>query len=462
MSMIIYRNAGSSGAQTIYSGVGQKMLSFIGGRRLSRLTRSLSNPTMTVANARIIRLPMRQDAGAEAIPTVKCGDSVAVGQVIGRCPKGEIGCDIHSSVSGTVTHVGTLRLNGADVEAITIENDMEYRAAPFHPFTGTLHDASPEELIDYIRMSGLTGLGGAGYPVWAKLAAATGRVTKFLVNCCGSEPACTSDALLLKESSHDIISGIKVMMKILRVKHADIYISEHMYREACELINHIRNRTLLDVRLTKDKYPQGDERQLLAAAFRIELPYNRLPIDSEAVVFSAATCCAVYRTLLNGVPMVSKLVTVDGDRLRTPRNLQVPLGISFRDALAACDGDDNITQVIENGLMSGTMNPPDDSVVTKRTFCITAQNEFHMHSGNLRDCIRCGQCENVCPMRLPVTHIRARWIAGDIKGCADLGIALCVGCGLCSTECCADIPLAELMRSIKAEISANEGRCYGE
>jgi electron transport complex protein RnfC len=160
--------------------------------------------------------------------------------------------------------------------------------------------------------------------------------------------------------------------------------------------------------------------------------------------------------------MVSKLVTVDGDRLRTPRNLQVPLGISFRDALAACDGDDNITQVIENGLMSGTMNSPDDSVVTKRTFCITAQNEFHIHSGNLRDCIRCGQCENVCPMRLPVTHIRARWIAGDIKGCADLGIALCVGCGLCSTECCADIPLAELMRSIKAEISANEGRCYGE
>lgn len=133
MSMIIYRNAGSSGAQTIYSGVGQKMLSFIGGRRLSRLTRSLSNPTMTVANARIIRLPMRQDAGAEAIPTVKCGDSVAVGQVIGRCPKGEIGCDIHSSVSGTVTHVGTLRLNGADVEAITIENDMEYRARTFPP-----------------------------------------------------------------------------------------------------------------------------------------------------------------------------------------------------------------------------------------------------------------------------------------------------------------------------------------
>ncbi|HPE95651.1 MAG TPA: SLBB domain-containing protein, partial [Bacillota bacterium] len=260
--------------------------------------------------------------------------------------------------------------------------------------------------------------------------------------------SCT-DACLIKERPHDAVNGIKIMMKILKVKHADIFIGEDMYREAYELLDFIKNRTLIDVRLMKSKYPQGDERQLLAAAYRIELPYDKLPLDSEAVVFNISTCVAVYDALLHGMPMTHKFITVSGDAVREPHILKVPIGLPFADVLNACGGVAENSHIIDGGLMMGREADLKDAYVTKQTTAVCAVSSVPEYDGT--QCVRCGRCENACPMRLPVSRIYELSSVGDVRACASLGVLQCVGCGCCSYVCVGALPLVRVMQDTKVK-----------
>ena len=55
---------------------------------------------------RKVNLPLKQHAGAPAVPVVKCGDRVRVGDLLAVPQQGKLGARIHASIDGVVTVTG--------------------------------------------------------------------------------------------------------------------------------------------------------------------------------------------------------------------------------------------------------------------------------------------------------------------------------------------------------------------
>ncbi len=53
----------------------------------------------------LVRIPLQQHVGVPAEPTVKTGQTVSAGQVLGSVPEGKLGASVHAGISGTVSNI---------------------------------------------------------------------------------------------------------------------------------------------------------------------------------------------------------------------------------------------------------------------------------------------------------------------------------------------------------------------
>ena len=149
-----------------------------GGVHVAHHKNTAEMPVVRMAPPSKIVLPMQQHIGAPCEPTVKVGDIVSVGQVVGDTDK-FVSAPIHASISGKVVAVGDVSLpSGVVTKGVTIESDGEMRQS---------EDIKPpvvesrEDFIKAVRASGLVGLGGAGFPTHVKLAFPKEKTTKVAV-----------------------------------------------------------------------------------------------------------------------------------------------------------------------------------------------------------------------------------------------------------------------------------------
>lgn len=422
---------------------------FVGGKKVYRSMRSLDKEIAKMDAPEKVVISLKQHLGVPAKCVVALGEYVLRGQLIGEMTGDYVAnANVHSSVSGVVT---SIEADDDGVVCVTIENDGNMTEIDPMPYTRSLVDSSPEELVEAIGHFGIVGMGGAGFPTHTKLKNTMGNVNKFLINCVESEPFMTKDAALLHKYPTEILGGIKVMMKIMSIKKSDIFIGEQMLEVGYEFLDYLKDRNFIDVNLCTDKYPQGDERQLIAAVYKTEIPFDRLPPDTYSVVFNIETCYRVYDCLATGKPITDVLITVEGDGIVEPQNVIVPLGTSVADVIKYCGGlDENCKSVVVGGSMMGNAINPFNTYVTKTTGSITCFKTPARHDGT--DCIRCGRCEDACPMHIPVPLLNRIWEIDDVEEAKSNMAHICVGCGVCSYVCPSDIALKDRVEELKEKI----------
>ncbi|MBQ2253185.1 MAG: electron transport complex subunit RsxC [Clostridia bacterium] len=399
-----------------------------------------------------IAVPLQQHIGAPAKAYVAVGDKVCVGTVLGDNPDA-LCVPVHSPVSGTVTAI-TTRLDplGRMVEHVEIDNDfLRTKDESIQPFEKPILEATPEELIELIRKAGICGMGGAGFPTYAKLRSVlSGSVDKLIINACECEPYLTADHRLLLEDPAAVLGGIKIVMRILDLADATIAIEDNK-RDAALLLRQSIQDELIRVHLLKTKYPQGDERQIIYAVTGRMIPSGKLPSDVGAVVLNAATCAAIYTSLVTGMPLIDRVMTVTGDCVAKPSNLRVPFGTSFADLFEFCGGfSEEPDKIVTGGPMMGTARWDADGVVTKTTSGLLALAPVK-HRANAV-CIHCGKCAEVCPMYLMPMYFAAYAKSGEYLRTAEFDILSCVECGSCAHICPGSVPLVQYIRTAKAKI----------
>ena len=427
---------------------------FKGGTRVREYKNTRALAVVDLPAPPVVEIPLSQHIGVPCTPPVAVGDRVLRGQLIGEVPAG-LGCPVHSSVSGTVKAISSrVGVQGRPVPTVIIENDGEGTLSPdVVPFSKRLGDTSPEEIVDVIRRAGISGMGGATFPTWAKLSGAIGKVNRLIINCAECEPFITVNHRLMLEHPEELVGGAKILLRALGLPSGDIAIEDNKLNAADRVAAEIGESPLLNVRLMRTKYPQGDERQLIFALTGREVPEGKLPADVGCVVFNAETCSAIYRAFAEGMPLIERCVTVDGDCVREPKNLRVPLGTPVRSLIEFCGGLVRTPfKLINGGPMMGAATWDFDAPVTKGTSAILVFSEEFAAMKDDFACIRCGRCVKNCPMHLMPVYLAQYAMAGNYDETAKLHVMSCVECGTCSYNCPGNVPIVQYIRVAKGAV----------
>ncbi len=440
-----------------------KTYTFRGGTHLREHKETAALATERLPEPASVSIPLSQHIGAHARAVVRPGDTVRLGQVIGTVEQG-LGCPVHASVSGTVRAIVTRRnAVGTPIQNVVIDNDGQrlwdesIRARE----TG-LSEATTEEIVEVVRQAGISGLGGATFPTYAKIRSAVGKADRVIVNCAECEPYLTANHRLLLERGEIVISGLEVVMHALGVKTGILAVEDNKPDAIAHLRERLRKREPLErgldlrVAVMKTKYPQGDERQLVYALTGREIPAGALPADVGCMIVNAETAAAVSRAFWRGLPLVSRIVTVAGDCVRQPKNVRVPLGASVQDLIAFCGG---LTQtpkkMITGGPMMGYALWDPETPVVKSTSGILLFSAAYDRINTLHSpCIHCGRCVAHCPMHLMPNYLAQYAMAGDYDRAREMDAMSCVECGTCSYNCPAGVEIVQYIRVAKGAIRA--------
>ena len=401
----------------------------------------------------ILVVPMSQHIGASCTPLVKKGDLVKVGQKIGD--HAGLCAPVHAPVSGKVKSVEMKpHTSGTTMTSVVIENDhLDTLHEDIKPRTQEEVNAlTPEQLMEIIREGGIVGMGGATFPTHVKLSSAIGKVDTIIVNAGECEPYIVADDRLCREYPRQLISGLKIIMKILGLDTAHIGIEDNKPEAARALRACLSSKEGISVDVLPAKYPQGAEKQLIYAITGREVPSGGLPAAVGCAVFNAATCKAIHDVVYDGMPLIKRVVTVSGDIVMEPKNLMVPIGTSFNDLLEAVGHSENPYKVLSGGPMMG-FTQYDLSVPTiKGTNAVTILGRGNRFVVEESACIRCGKCIDACPMKLmPVLMYKALY-SGSIEEMKDTHMMDCIECGSCAYTCPASVPLVMAFRSGKQQI----------
>ena len=397
----------------------------------------------------IVVIPMSQHIGAPCKPLVKKNDLVKKGQKIGD--NQGLCVPVHASVSGKVKSVEAKpHSSGTTMMSVVIENDhLGTLDESIQPRTKEEVDAlTPEELINIIREAGIVGMGGASFPTHVKLSGGIGKVDTIIVNAGECEPYITSDDRLCREMPAELISGIQVIMKILGLKEAHIGIEDNKPEAIRSLKANVADTGVI-VDVLPAMYPQGAEKQLIQAVTGRQVPSGGLPAAVGCAVFNAATCKAIHDAVYEGMPLIKRIVTVSGDILMEPKNLMVPIGTSYNDLIEACGHSENPYKVLNGGPMMGAAQYDLSVPTIKACNAITVLGKKNKFSVEDSQCIRCGKCIDVCPMRLmPVLMYKALY-TNDPEEMKATNMMDCIECGCCAYNCPACVPLVLGFRSGK-------------
>lgn len=405
-----------------------------------------------------VTILLGQHIGAPATATVQKGDKVLVGDVIGKAT-GFVSANIHSSVSGTVTAVDSV-LDGANLRkpavTIAVEGD-EWN--PAIDRTDTLVrecKLEPKAIIEKIAAAGVVGLGGATFPTQVKLSIPAGKKAEMLIiNGVECEPYLTADYRLMLEHADELLVGCEILMRAIGVEKCYIGVENNKpdaIRHLNETLQKGKYHAGIQVVPLKMRYPQGGEKQLIAAIAKREVPSGKLPIDVGAVVQNVGTTYAVYQAVQKNRPIIDRVVTVTGKQLATPSNLLVRIGTPISSLIAACGGlPEDTGKVINGGPMMGRAMANIDAPVTKGTSGVLMMSRKESLRKPEMPCIQCAKCVDACPMGLEPFLISKLSRLQLFDRLETERITDCIECGCCAFTCPSSLPLLDFIRIGKAE-----------
>jgi electron transport complex protein RnfC len=404
-------------------------------------------PVRMATPAQVV-IPMSQHIGAPCQPVVNVGDSVKVGQLIGEAT-GRVAAPIHASVSGKVTAVDKITLPSGNISVtVTIAADGEQ--TPYEgitPPTVTDYDS----FIEAVRASGAVGLGGAGFPTSIKLCPPDlSAVDTLVVNGAECEPYITSDYQIMMHHSEYVLAGIAAVRKYLELSRVEMGVEEHN----SDIIAHYKNLTADDPAFTvhtlKCLYPKGAEKVLIYETLGRVVEEGKLPFDVGCIVMNVGTLAFIGSYLATGMPLVEKVVTVDGSAIREPKTLIVPVGTKAGDIAAAAGGyKAELGKIISGGPMMGIALKSEDMPLLKSNNALLFLDVEEATPPPTTSCIRCGRCVRVCPVYLMPLNLERAYNLGLVDELEKLKVNLCIECGCCSYICPTRRPLVATHRLSK-------------
>lgn len=395
--------------------------------------------------------PLSQHIGAPATAIVKRGDTVKVGTKLADAT-GPVSAAIFSSVSGKVSKIDNIvDVSGYAKPAIVVDVDGDEWEETIDRSTTlvTKTELSAEEIITKIKEAGIVGMGGACFPTHVKLMPPPGLTAEYLIiNGVECEPYLTADHRLMLEKTDEVLVGVSLLMKAIKVEKAFIGI-ENNKPDAIEAMRQkAKAYPQIEIVPLKVQYPQGGEKQLIDAVLGRQLPPPpAIPIHVGAVVQNVGTAYAVYEAVMKNKPLFERVVTVTGKELTNPSNFLTRMGTPMSNLIDAAGGlPEDTGKIIGGGPMMGKALVSTEIPITKGSSGVLLMNKKEAVRGEVKPCIRCAKCVSACPMGLEPYLLSALSANSNWERVEKELVMTCIECGSCQYTCPANRPLVDYIR----------------
>ncbi|WP_394142260.1 electron transport complex subunit RsxC [Vibrio chagasii] len=418
--------------------------------------------TTDIVHARLpeeIVLPVKQHIGKPGNLLVAAGDTVLKGQQLTALDTG-FTLPVHAPTSGVITAIEprtTAHPSGLSELSVVIKPDgldAWIERNPVEDFSKKTSD----ELLDVIRQAGISGMGGAGFPTAKKLQSGLGRTDILIVNAAECEPYITSDDKLLQEHAEEVLKGIEIVEHIIQPKLTVIGIEDNKPAAIKALEVAAKDKDIV-IRVIPTKYPSGGEKQLIKILTNKEVPAGGIPADIGVLVQNVGSLYSIKRAVIDGEPVVNRVVTLTGKTFKQPRNVWALLGTPVHELLEefGYKADKKLPRLILGGPMMGFTLPHANVPITKTSNCILAPTRREIAPSTYEmECIRCSACAEACPASLLPQQLQWHAKANELDKCEELNIKDCIECGACAFVCPSEIPLVQYYRQAKAEIKTRK------
>ncbi|MDA0124299.1 MULTISPECIES: electron transport complex subunit RsxC [Vibrio] len=402
-----------------------------------------------------IVLPLKQHIGKAGNLLIAVGDKVLKGQQLTASDSG-FTVPVHAPTSGQVTAIEPRTVahpSGLSELCAVITpdgNDAWCEKTPVADYTQESADA----LIDVIRLAGISGMGGAGFPTAKKIQSGIARTEILIVNAAECEPYITADDKLMQEHADELIQGIEIVEYILKPKLTIIGIEDNKPAAIKALEQAAMNKDIV-IRVIPTKYPSGGEKQLIKILTNKEVPSGAIPADIGILVQNVGSLYSIKRAVIDGEPVVNRIVTLTGKTFKQPRNVWTLLGTPVQALLDefGYKADKKLQRLIMGGPMMGFTLPHAQVPITKTANCILAPKRREIASDQHEmECIRCSQCAEACPASLLPQQLQWYAKSQEYDKLEELNLKDCIECGACAFVCPSEIPLVQYYRQAKAEI----------
>lgn len=404
--------------------------------------------------------PLSQHIGTPAKPVVKKGDKVKVGTLLAEAG-GFVSAPVYSSVSGTVMKIDEaidatgyrkpviiVKVEGDEWEE-SIDRSDKLETLDAHP------ELTPEEIIERVKKAGVTGMGGAGFPTFIKLCPPpTAKAECVILNGVECEPYITSDYRLMMEHADEILVGLDLLMKAVKVNKGYIGIEENKPAAIQLFEEKTKGHPNVEIVPLAKKYPQGGEKQLVDAVIRRQVPAPpAIPVNVGAVVQNVGTAYAVYQAVMKNKPLFERYTTVTGKKLAHPANFLVRMGTPMIDLINECGGmPEGDNKLLAGGPMMGKALTSVEVPICKGTNSVTILSGDEAKRKPAQPCIRCAKCVSACPMGLEPYLLVTASALHDWEKVEAAGVTSCIECGSCQFTCPAHRPMLDNIRLGKSTV----------
>jgi len=439
----------------------RRLWSFNGGVHPPQHKKESTQQPITAARlpARLT-LPLHQHIGEPAEPLVQVGDKVLKGQVLARA-NGYVSAPVHAPTSGTVTAIESLPVphpSGLSADCLVIDSDGEDRWGE-RLAVADYQELSPSALRNLIREAGIVGLGGAGFPSYIKLNPGHDKLIRTLIlNGVECEPYITCDDMLMRERADQVIGGLLIARHALHAEECLVAIEDNKPEAIAAMRSAAADYDFIEVVPVPTLYPQGSEKQLIKVLTGREVPSNGLSLQIGVVSVNVGTSAAIYKAIHHGEPLLSRIVTVTGNGVTSPRNLETLIGTPMSELIDQCGGrPEELGRLVMGGPMMGYALHSTGLPIIKTTNCLLSYHRDQMPEQKpVMPCIRCGACMDACPVSLLPQQLYWFTRSDELDKAQAHDLFDCIECGCCSYVCPSNIPLVQYYRYAKGEIWIRE------